>query len=326
MRTLLLSVFVVSAAGTISPQARAAMSCGMSFTDLDFGSFNPLTGSEVDSTSTGTLTCSGASSNTTYRFCSNQRQGPDYDGTSRNMPSGSNLLPFALYTNASHTQGWGNWTQPYLGGGLQFDVTSDGSGNISKTVTMYGAIPSGQQATVPGYYQEYMAPIDSSTLQYGSKPSNGSCPVGSSTTQYQYNVDATATTNCTVSVSTLNFGSASLLTSNADATSTVTVQCTNTTPYSIGVGNGTNVSGSQRRLRLGSTTSYLNYGLYTDSGRTAAWTTTTSATSCTSGSSTCYLGTGTGSNQSVTIYGRVPTQIAPALGTYTDTVIVTLTY
>ncbi len=37
-------------------------------------------------------------------------------------------------------------------------------------------------------------------------------------------------------------------------------------------------------------------------------------------------GTGTGSNQSLTVYGRVPVQSTPVGATYTDTVIVTVTY
>jgi spore coat protein U-like protein len=93
------------------------------------------------------------------------------------------------------------------------------------------------------------------------------------------------------------------------------VQCTSTTPYSVGLDSGTNASEGQRRMRLGATANYLNYGLYTDMARSHAWATTTSTTSCTSGTSTCYLGTGSGSNQSVTVYGRVPTQTAPSSGT-----------
>jgi spore coat protein U-like protein len=39
------------------------------------------------------------------------------------------------------------------------------------------------------------------------------------------------------------------------------------------------------------------------------------------------LGTGTGATQpAVTVYGRVPPQTTPAIGTYTDTVVVTVTY
>jgi spore coat protein U-like protein len=71
---------------------------------------------------------------------------------------------------------------------------------------------------------------------------------------------------------------------------------------------------------------YINYGLYLDTNHTQPWSTTTSATSCTGGSNTCYLGTGSGANQNVTVYGQVPSQTIPFVGTYLDTVVVTATY
>jgi len=36
--------------------------------------------------------------------------------------------------------------------------------------------------------------------------------------------------------------------------------------------------------------------------------------------------TGTGSSQSFTVYGRIPTQTTPSPDTYTDTITVTVTY
>ena len=71
---------------------------------------------------------------------------------------------------------------------------------------------------------------------------------------------------------------------------------------------------------------YINYGLYIDSGHTQAWSSASSSTACTNGANTCVLNTGTGSNQNITIYGQVPPQTSPTVGTYNDTVVVTLTY
>ena len=305
--------------------ASAAMSCTMAFTDVVFGSFDVLAGAEVDTTGTATVSCSGAAATTAYRFCANVRGGTDAVGNQRYMPSGSNLAPFNLYYDAAHLHAWGNWVAPFLGGGYQFDLTSNGSGQISGSVTVYGAVPSGQQTLVPGAYDEYMASVTTNALQYGSTTAGGSCPVGGSTSQFGFHVTGTVITNCNVNGGTLDFGTASFLASNIDATATVTVQCTNTTPYSLGLDYGAHATGSQRRVAAGGG-NYINYGLYTDSGRSSAWVGTTSATSCTSGASTCYLGTGSGATQNVTVYGRVPAQAAPALGSYTDTIVVTLTY
>ena len=141
-------------------------------------------------------------------------------------------------------------------------------------------------------------------------------------------VSITIQASCTINAASLNFGNTvagtTLVASNVNVATTVSVTCTSGSPYSVGMDNGANVSGSQRRMKNGS--NFLNYNLYTDAGRTNAWITTGSPSSCTPASS-CYLGTGSGSPQSVNIYGRVPsTGTAPPTGTYTDTVTMTITY
>jgi spore coat protein U-like protein len=71
---------------------------------------------------------------------------------------------------------------------------------------------------------------------------------------------------------------------------------------------------------------FLPYGLYVDSGLTHPWTTGATNSTCTV-TNDCYLGTGNGSAQSVTVYGQVPTTAtAPPSGTYSDTVTMTVTY
>lgn len=142
-------------------------------------------------------------------------------------------------------------------------------------------------------------------------------------------VQITITAACTINAATLDFGSSvagtTLIASNVDAATTVSVTCTNGSPYSIGMDNGANFS-TTRRMRQGATANFLSYGLYTDVGRTNAWTTATSNIACAAPSS-CFLGTGSGSAQSVNIYGRVPSiGTAPPTGTYTDTVTMTITY
>jgi spore coat protein U-like protein len=141
-------------------------------------------------------------------------------------------------------------------------------------------------------------------------------------------VQMTVTASCTINAATLDFGTnpgTNLISANVDTSTTVSVTCTNTAPYSIGMDNGANVSGSQRRMKNG-VSNFLNYNLYTDAGRTNAWTTAASSSTCTTASS-CALGTGNGAAQSVNIYGRVPTvATAPTPGAYTDTVVMTITY
>jgi spore coat protein U-like protein len=62
----------------------------------------------------------------------------------------------------------------------------------------------------------------------------------------------------------------------------------------------------------------INYSLYQDSGRATLWGNTV-------GTNTV-AGTGNGAAQTLTVYGRVPVQAAPAVGTYADTVQLVVTY
>jgi spore coat protein U-like protein len=140
-------------------------------------------------------------------------------------------------------------------------------------------------------------------------------------------VQLTITASCTINAATLDFGSnpgTTLVAANIDASSTVSVTCTSGSPYSIGMDNGANASGTQRRMKTGA--NFLNYNLYVDAGRTNAWTTAASNSTCTTANS-CALGTGNGSAQPVNIYGRVPSiGTAPPTGAYSDTVLMTITY
>jgi spore coat protein U-like protein len=132
-------------------------------------------------------------------------------------------------------------------------------------------------------------------------------------------VQMTITATCTVNSATaLNFGTQGVLTTNVDQTSTIQVTCTNTTPYNIGLdaGTGTGATVATRKMTSGANT--VNYTLYSNSTRTTVWGNTV-------GTDTA-AATGNGSAQSYTVYGRVPPQAAPAPGTYTDTITVTVTY
>jgi spore coat protein U-like protein len=63
-----------------------------------------------------------------------------------------------------------------------------------------------------------------------------------------------------------------------------------------------------------------------DAAHTQPWTTAATNSTCTSANS-CYLGTGTGAQQTISVYGVVPTVAsAPTSGTYNDSVTITVTY
>ena len=120
--------------------------------------------------------------------------------------------------------------------------------------------------------------------------------------------------DCTVSSpNALDFGTVGLLSTNKDTSMDFTVTCTNGAAYTISMDNGQNASGSTNRMKNG--TEYVSYELYQDNGYTTVWDT-----------SSTVGGTGTGTAQTYTVYGRVPPQPTPSAGTYTDTVTITVSY
>lgn len=120
------------------------------------------------------------------------------------------------------------------------------------------------------------------------------------------------------STNTLDFGTQTLLTANVDVQADLSVQCTNTTPYNIGLNAGSTAGGTVATRLMTSGAATVQYRMYSDSARIVNWG-NTPATDTVSGS-------GNGSAQSLTIYGRVPAQATPAAAIYSDTVTVTINY
>ena len=135
------------------------------------------------------------------------------------------------------------------------------------------------------------------------------------TTTFQ--VTATVLKLCSVTATNLAFGDYTP-TAASDQTSTLTVLCTTNTPYTIALNLGTATSPTTRAMTSAGASTTLNYLLYRDSTRSSIWGET-------AGTDT-QAGTGTGTNQAITVYGRVPANQRPQPGAYTDTVTVTLTY
>jgi spore coat protein U-like protein len=138
------------------------------------------------------------------------------------------------------------------------------------------------------------------------------------TTTNTFGVTLLITANCVInSTATLDLGSSGVINTNHDANAPLHIQCTNTTPYTIGLDKGTTAGATvgQRLLANGAAT--VNYNLYTASDYATVWGDT---------GGTPVSSTGTGADQTFTIYGRIPAQTTPAPGTYTDLITVTVTY
>ncbi len=136
-----------------------------------------------------------------------------------------------------------------------------------------------------------------------------------------FNVTLTLQANCAISANPLAFGTNGVLGTAINQQTTLSVTCTNTTPYNVGLDGG-NVTGSSVTSRLmagtatGNTTTTVGFQLYQDAGRTTIWGNT-------QGTNTV-AGTGSGSAQTLTVYGQVPVQTTPKPDTYQTTVTATV--
>ena len=326
MRALAL-IFCVVAFTLAAERTALAQSCSVSAATGNYGTVDILAGSAVDTTSTFTLNCTGILF-ATVGICVQLADGsPNPSSSIRSMGNGGATVQHELYSNASRTQVWGSWgygAPTYGSGGVAYNMGLSLFGTGSHTFTVYGRLGANQQNAAPG---TYTWSTTSPQIAYGyGATSCASQPIGNTASAGSSIWTATIATNCIVSAGALNFGTTGLLSANIDATSTLSVQCTSTTPYSISLDNGLNASGSQRRMRLGATASFINYDLFTNAARTSAWLTSTSASSCLQGAGTCVLGTGTSVNQASTVFGRVAPQTTPTPGVYADTIVMSVTY
>ncbi len=139
-------------------------------------------------------------------------------------------------------------------------------------------------------------------------------------------VSASVVQNCTVSSPTLNFGSWDVVNYGStplNATATITFTCTKgaTGVYvtaDTGL-NGTHASGTTRAMTDGAS-DYLPYELYTDSGYTTVWNTTNS------GGHVFTPSFASSSTATATIYGQIPAGQNVPVGSYSDSVGVTINF
>lgn len=121
--------------------------------------------------------------------------------------------------------------------------------------------------------------------------------------------------NCSVSVVNVVFASYDVFTPTAtNSTGTVKVKCSASATYAISLSAGAGTFASRVMLNG---THELNYNLYTTSQDLTIWGDGTSGTVTTNG---------TGGGTSYTVYGLIPALQNVPVGSYSDTVTVTVTF
>jgi spore coat protein U-like protein len=130
-----------------------------------------------------------------------------------------------------------------------------------------------------------------------------------------FDVQVDVQSSCSVTTpALLDFGPQVNFTTDIDAAAfTITVNCSNNLDYDVTLNNGLNAT---RRMRMGATTNYVDYEIYTDTNYNVPWPSTPGTPTL----------TGTGNPQNIDIYARIPAQPTPVFGVYTDTLQVTVTY
>jgi spore coat protein U-like protein len=201
--------------------------CTLTISALSFGTY---TSTLLNGTATGKVTCAG-----TWNIPMYTGSGAGATETVRVMTgTGGATLNYQLFTDAAHSNNWGDTTGNEL----------TGTGNA--TITVYGQIPAAQYST-PGTYTDTMTTATTS-----------------------FAITATIQATCTVSATPLAFGTYAGVLINS--TSTISATCTNTTPYKVGLNAGTATGATvANRSMTGPSASLLHYHLYSDSGHTINW-------------------------------------------------------
>ena len=133
-----------------------------------------------------------------------------------------------------------------------------------------------------------------------------------------FNNKITIAAECIVgAVSDIDFGTHGILATNIDGSTDINVTCTNSTAFSVALDKGLTGANTSARVMTGPGAP-VSYSLYSDAARSSNWGNVYP--------NDTVQGTGTGSAQTLTVFGRVPPQAAPTPGAYSDTVRVTVSY
>jgi spore coat protein U-like protein len=135
---------------------------------------------------------------------------------------------------------------------------------------------------------------------------------------------AGATAICTVSSTGAAFGAYDGSNGEKDTVGTISVTCVGSigdkVDYSIAISAG---SGSPLSRTMTSGSSHLNYNLFSDAGHTVVWGDGSSGTATVTDHYTLSSASNT---KSYTVYGRIRGQNRLAVGSYMDTLVITLNY
>jgi spore coat protein U-like protein len=270
-------------------------------TNITFGTYSVFGGGSLTATSQYTVRCTPHTTGM-VQFTSGLNSGTYFP---RYMTNGGDDIGYNLYQTAAQTTVLGDGS----GGTTSVDLANGTPQQKEFAETIYAAAPQGSDVP-PGTYTDTVTAI----LSWDNFASSVSVT---------FTITTVVQAECNVSTVAVDFGTYDPVGAHAaaprDATGTVNVYCTSGTSVTVSLGNGQNFAGGFRRM-AGPPTSFLNYLLYRNAGRTNIWTT---APNTVTGTSTSHL---TPINGGMTVYGRIPGGQDPIVGTHADTVLATVNY
>ena len=138
----------------LAPLAHAAVSftCSVSAAGINFGVYNPLSGSGDAATGSWTVTCTATGNGSaTVAGTLTLSTGSSGRFSTRTMKSGSNILNYNIYLTPSYAQIIGDGTQGTYAPSDSGTVTA---GQVYQVVGyMYGLVPAAQDVA-PGSYSD----------------------------------------------------------------------------------------------------------------------------------------------------------------------------
>ncbi|CAN7338910.1 spore coat U domain-containing protein [Variovorax paradoxus] len=312
--------------------AQAQVSCSATMSNVAFGTVELVDGSAPTTTATLAYNCTNTGSTSIFvRVCFNIGDGAESltNFNPRVMKSGTNTLKFQLYQGVSSVI-WGSNGNAVVPNPFFVDLNiprqrQGTPGSSPGNTTMRGDLVALQGTTPPGFYQDNFSGIHTSiTFTANASAAPTTCN-GSSSGNFPFVVSATVSKSCLVTADPLNFGTIDGLPGMADRDqiSTINVTCTTPTSYTVALtpsNNSTTGIGSMAPTGgVPGNADAVPYRLYRDAARSSPWGSVTN--------SNTVAGTGTGSAQALTVYGRVlGSNVNVRPDSYLDTVTVTVTY
>jgi len=146
----------IGAGATAVSGSAAAMSCSVAATGVNFGVYNPLSGTPDTAMGTVTVTCDvlvGLFASWTVAL----NTGDSGSFGPRLLGSGGSHLTYNLYTSAAYSSIWGD------GSGTTTLISDQKTlivGSNISSYTVYGRIPAGQDAAAGTYLDTIVVTVD----------------------------------------------------------------------------------------------------------------------------------------------------------------------